>query len=213
MTPDTADCAGLWRRTLLIETDGSRDTSADVRWLQGITAFVDLRRPRPRTDLSAQDGFAGWLSQDGDVFQWSRFANLQPPGPFPDAGRMSWDGDTLIEVGVHADYAEHWVRDATPVSPCWALTLCHADGGEALLLRVGDLFGWAQRVAARVEISLGSIDGSSWLITDSALPYREGCPVSPRLNGNELRVEDVDEDGTATVRRWIVKESEGGVKL
>jgi hypothetical protein len=105
MTADIADCAGLWRRTLLIDTDGSRDTNADVRWLQGITAFVDLRRPVPRPDfsgaqsisdftglqrnwLSTQDGFAGRLSQRGDVFEWSHFTRLQPPGAHPDAGRM-----------------------------------------------------------------------------------------------------------------------------
>jgi hypothetical protein len=216
MMPNMAECTGLWRRTLLIDTDGSRDTTADVRWLQGITAFVDLRRSGP-PESSVQDGFAGWLSQSGDVFHWSRFANLRPPGPHPDAGRMSWDGDTLIEVGVHADYVEHWVRDASgcgrPDSPCWGLTLGGADGAEGLLLRVGDLFALAQRVAERVEISLGGVDGTSWLITDSALPYREGCFVNPRLGGNELRMDDVDEDGTASVRRWIVQDSEGSVEL
>jgi hypothetical protein len=180
MTPDIAECAGLWRRSLLIDADGSRDTSAGVRWLQGITAFVDSR------------GFAGWLSQRGDIFEWSRPFDLQPGGPYPDAGRMSWDGETLIEVGVHADYAEHWVRDAAPVPPCWALTLRGADGSRALLLRVGEQFGWARRTGEIPEVLLGAVGGTEW----SAL--------SPVLRGNELYVDDV---------RWSVKESEGSVEL
>jgi hypothetical protein len=205
MIPQMADCTGLWRRTTLIDSDGSRDTTADVRWLQGITAFVDLRRSGPPMS-SVQDGFAGWLSQREDIFEWSRFANVQPVGPHPDAGRMSWDGDTMVEVGVHADYVERWIRDSGPVSPCWALTLCAADGAEALLLRVGRLFGWAQQSGPHAEISLGNVDG--WVITDSALPYREGWALNPRLDGNQLRIE-----GDATLQRWSVKESEGSVEL
>ena len=95
-----AECTGLWRRTLLIDADGSRDTGGDVRWLQGITAYVDSR------------GFAGPLHQRGNVFEWHRDVDLEPPGPFPDAGAMHWDGDVLVETGVHEDYVEHWVRDA-----------------------------------------------------------------------------------------------------
>ena len=54
------ECSGLWRRTLLIKSDGSRDTGTDVAWLQGITAYADTR------------GFAGRLSQHDDVFEWQR---------------------------------------------------------------------------------------------------------------------------------------------
>ncbi|MDT5133971.1 MAG: hypothetical protein QOE41_3282 [Mycobacterium sp.] len=225
-----ADCTGLWRRTLLVDGDGSEDKSTDVRWLQGITAFVDLRRPAPRPDfggaqdgpkltacqrdwLSSQDGFAGRLGQRGDVFEWSHFMRLQPPGPHPDAGRMRWRGDTLVEVGVHEDYVEHWARDDGPVSPCWALRADAPDGSEALLLRVGDLFGWARRAAHHMDISLGTVVDDGWLITDSALPHREGRQLGPRLHVNELSTEDVDDGGKRKVRRWNVKDSEGIVEL
>jgi len=90
------ECSGLWRRTLLIESDGSHDTSTGVAWLQGITAYVDTR------------GFAGRLGQHGDVFEWQRLIDIGPPGPFPDAGRMRWESGALVEVGVHEDYIEHW---------------------------------------------------------------------------------------------------------
>ena len=51
MTVLMTECSGLWRRTLLIAGDGSRDVSTEVAWLQGITAYVDTR------------GFAGRLGQ------------------------------------------------------------------------------------------------------------------------------------------------------
>ena len=108
-----ADCAGLWRRTLLVGADGSRDTGGDVRWLQGITAYVDSR------------GFAGPLHQHDNVFEWHRDVDLEPPGPFPDAGAMHWDGDVLVETGVHEDYSEHWVRDVGPATPCGGLPASH----------------------------------------------------------------------------------------
>ena len=73
-----------------------------MAWLQGITAYVDTR------------GFAGRLSQHGDVFEWQRLIDIEPPGPFPDAGRMRWEARVLIEVGVHEDYVEHWVRQDGP---------------------------------------------------------------------------------------------------
>jgi hypothetical protein len=165
------DCTGLWRRTLLVEADGTRDTGTDVQWLQGTTAYVDSR------------GFAGRLDQRGDVFEWSRFVDVEPPGPCPDAGRMHWNEGTLIEVGVHADYTEHWLRDEGPVAPCGALFL-----DSAILVRVGDRFGWADRGG----VVLGTIGGPEW----SAL--------SPRMNGKDLEVH-----GT----RWNVVDSEGDMDL
>lgn len=146
------DCVGLWRRTLLINDDGSRDTGTDVLWLQGISAYVDSR------------GFAGRLRQRGDIFEWSRAIDMEPPGPFPDAGRMHWEADTLVEVGVYADYVEHWVREAGPTSPCWALFL-----SGAMLLRVGDEYGWADSGGAL----LGDVDGPEWAAMRQRLGSRD----------------------------------------
>jgi hypothetical protein len=126
-----SDCAGLWRRTLLIDADGTRDTGTDVTWLQGITAYVDSR------------GFAGTLSHTGDVFHWHRAVDVQPPGPFPDEGSMRWDDGVLVETGVHADYVEHWVRDGVTETSCGALFLVAPNGDPGLLLRVGAWVGWA----------------------------------------------------------------------
>jgi hypothetical protein len=173
-TPMMADCAGLWRRTLLIESDGSRDTGTDVLWLQGITGYVDSR------------GFAGTLHQHGNTFEWHREVDLEPPGPYPDAGSMRWNGRTLIETGVHDDYVEHWVRDDGPTAPCGALSLTGPDGGAGLLVRVGPTFGWA----GAGDVVIDAV-GSPWwnaLVIDAA--------------GDQVQANGV---------RWIVRTSEGNV--
>lgn len=198
-----SDCTGLWRRTLLVDADGSHDTTTDVLWLQGITAFVDLRRPVPRNP-AAQDGFAGWLHQDGDVFEWTRFTGLQPEGEHPDAGRMHWDGDVLVETGIHADYIEHWMLEPA-TGQCWALTLAGPGGSQALLLRAGGRFGWATRTADGAEISLGTVSGPRWTITDSSDSARDGADLAPRLNAQKLTV--------AGDAAWTVTDSEGEVTV
>lgn len=170
------DCAGLWRRTLLIDSDGSRDTTPGVSWLQGITGYVDSR------------GFAGVLEQRGDVFEWQQLVSTGPPGLVPDAGRMSWDGSTLIEVGVHADYVEHWIRDQPPGSPCWSLLLRSEDGQTAVLVRVGDEFGWADGDTA----ALGEVGDARW------------AGLAPRREEDELWINGV---------RWHATMTEGEVDL
>jgi hypothetical protein len=165
------ECSGLWRRTLLINADGSRDTGTDVVWLQGSTAYVDTR------------GFAGRLSQHGDVFQWQRLIDIEPPGPFPAAGRMQWEDGALIESGVHEDYVEHWVRHDDPATPCWAVFAQHA-----ILLRVGAHFGWADRNG----VVLGAIADPQW------------AALNPHMNGNDLVAKGV---------RWSIEDSEGDVDI
>ncbi|MCX8560976.1 hypothetical protein OS122_08775 [Mycolicibacterium mucogenicum] len=144
MTPLLTECAGLWRRTLLIEVDGTRDTEPGVLWLQGPTAYVDSR------------GFAGTLHQDADVFEWHREFDATTPGPNPDAGVMHWEGDILVETGVHEHYVEHWVRDSGEAGPTGALQLSGPAGASALLVRVGAMFGWADRTG----VVLGAVGGA-----------------------------------------------------
>lgn len=171
-----SDCAGLWRRTLLIEEDGSHVVGGDVRWLQGDASYVDSR------------GFGGRLHQRDDVFEWHRMVDVEPPGPFPDAGVMHWDGDVLVETGVHEAYVEHWVRDDGPDSPRWSLTLRSDDGADALLLRVGAVFGWA----STSTVTLAAVGGPEWEA------------LAPRISDGEVRVNGA---------RWTVVQSEGDVEL
>ncbi len=133
-----AACCGLWRRTLLVAADGTRDTGTDVLWLQGPTGYVDAR------------GFAGTVTQTGDVFAWSREVDVEPTGS-PDAGRMRWEEGMLIETGVHETYEEHWIREYGPAEPAGALLLSSGSGGHAVLVRVGDLIGWATPAGTVIE--------------------------------------------------------------
>jgi hypothetical protein len=168
------ECGGLWRRTLLIDADGRHDARTGVRWLQGSTAYVDSR------------GFAGRLHQSGDVFEWHRDVELEPPGEFPDAGSMQWDGDVLVETGVHENYVEHWVRDEGTADPCGAAFLRAPDGTDGLLLRVGDLFGWAGAGA----VAIGPVGGQDWEV------------LGIMLSDNEVQAYGV---------RWIIERSEGNL--
>lgn len=171
--PVLAECSGLWRRTLLIDADGSRDTTPGVLWLQGISAYVDSR------------GFAGQLHQDGAVFEWHRAVDLEPPGAFPDAGQMHWDGDTLVETGVHEAYVEHWVRDAAEPRPCGAFFLS-SDSDNGLLLRVGEMFAFA----GRDTVVIGTVGSPQW---------------------TGLGVEASDDRLQANGVHWAIDRSEGSV--
>jgi hypothetical protein len=173
-TPVLSDCAGLWRRTLLIDANGARDASTSVAWLQGITGYVDSR------------GFAGTLHQRGDVFEWHRDVDLEPPGPFPDAGSMRWEGRTLIETGVHENYVEHWVRDEAWAEPCGALFLTAPDGGAGLLVRVGRRFGWA----GGGEVVIDAVGTSRW---------------------DALEIDMVGRQVQSNGVRWFIERSEGNV--
>jgi hypothetical protein len=162
-----SDCVGVWRRTLLVSPDGSRDDGIDVVWLQGLTAFVDSR------------GFAGRLRQHGDVFEWCRDVDLEP-GPHPDEGSMRWDGPVLVESGVHENYTERWIREQA-TTPAGAMFVSTDDGSAGLLVRVGRQFGWAEPTAVVIG-AVGSpewnrlspkrredeliVNGKSWTVTD-----------------------------------------------
>ncbi|MEZ0051982.1 hypothetical protein ABIA30_002994 [Mycobacterium sp. MAA66] len=175
MTVLMTQCVGLWRRTLLIESDGTHVADGEVRWLQGARTYVDSR------------GFAGYLEQRHDVFEWHRLIDLDPPGPFPDVGQMYWDDTTLVERGVHCDYVEHWRQETSAAEPGWALTLT-SGADSALLLVVGQMFGWA----CSAEVYIGCIGSAAW----------DGLRVGAQ--GSQIQVDGV---------LWTVSDSEGSVQL
>jgi hypothetical protein len=237
--PTIADLGGVWRRTLLIDSEGNRDDTSDVTWLQAGSYFVDLRRlskppsfdptdgvalmtANQREWAMSQEAFAGTLLSDGGVFQWQRSIDLRPPGPVPDAGRLRWSGDMLVETGLHVDYVEHWVRQPTSDERVWAIWLHDGDERGALLMRVGDYFGWARgrlpKSSAQTdffdcEIALGRVRGSSWQITASSLPFRDRDLLGPELAGDLLVIADRSRDGGTMTRQFRVVGAEGVVQL
>jgi hypothetical protein len=152
---------GLWTRSLIAWADGRRDTTTQVFWLQGPGFFADLRQPAGAPDfsrvrrladiddtqlewMSKQDAFAGDLQFDGDVFEWERAINLQPPGDRADRGRLVFENGVLVERGELGDYIEHWHRTREPRSPGAARLLDEKTGCIAYLIRVDSLFMYAR---------------------------------------------------------------------
>ncbi len=159
---DVDTLGGLWRRSLIVRADGTRDTGTWVRWLQGPRDYVDLRQPTGRPDftgvrclrdltmaqlgwLATQDGFAGQLGVADGVFEWRRDIDFQPPEPTPDRGTLVREGDVMVETGHHSPYIEHWHPDLGPAPPFYALRLCdHTEGCAGRIVRAGDLFAYAR---------------------------------------------------------------------
>ncbi len=139
--------AGLWHRSLLVTENGLRDETTDVRWLQGDSLFLDLRRPAVTACAGATvEGFAGTFGPDGERHTWTRWIDLHPPGPDADTATLTGDDGLLIETGWHAPYVEHWRRDPQPTAPRWGLALTRTGSGyveRAIVLRVGPYAGWA----------------------------------------------------------------------
>jgi hypothetical protein len=162
-SPKLESLTGLWRRSLIIWPDGSRDVTTQVRWLQGSRAYIDLRQPSPLPDfpnkrgiadmsmddcaiLGRQEGFAGHFIFDGSHFEWQRHIDFQSKPLYSDVGSLWWEGNILIERGRDVDYIEHWHRDdSSAVATTAALSLRQVDGNiKASLLRVGSAFMFAR---------------------------------------------------------------------
>jgi hypothetical protein len=161
--PPLAEMPGMWRRSLIIQADGVRDATSQVRWLQAQTLFVDLRQAAALPDfpqlrclndlllpdlmqLARQEGFAGRLRFDGDCFEWLRLIDFQPRSPRADAGRLWWEDEILVEAGRDVAYVEHWMRDPTVLTrPLAALRLRDVAAGVAgLVVQVGTVFMFAR---------------------------------------------------------------------
>jgi hypothetical protein len=237
---------GLWRRSLIVLPDGSRDTTTRVHWLQGARLFADIRQPallpdfahaqvlndltyRDCAQLAEQQAFAGYLTFDGDHFEWVRLIDFQPQGPNADIGALRWNGQVLIEAGRDVDYIEHWHRDPSEgVQPSAAAELRDAiQGIEALLVRSGQYFMFARARLAQLptlhtlrecvgaaasveqaralidcEISLGVHANNAVRIASSTLPYRVGKPLCTDAN---FQWEILETEGDADALRCVLR--------
>jgi hypothetical protein len=182
-----ADLPGLYRRLLISWPGGGADTSTRVRWLQGTSAYLDLRQPaelwRPAGPtlalppvatvrcladasrehclrLARQEGFAGRLAFDGTYYEWQRAIDYQPPAGV-DSGTLHWEAALLVETGRDMQYLEHWQRaPGAPAQPCCALELWDPGAGvRGSLLAVGPYFMFARDRTARLP-SAGSLEAA-----------------------------------------------------
>ncbi|MFW5655075.1 MAG: hypothetical protein ACOCYW_05440 [Roseicyclus sp.] len=149
-----ADLQGHWRRDW-IRIPGHEDRTTRVHWLQAGALYADIRVPhdRPRLpgsclaeatapDIAAlmrAEAFAGTISVEGGVCTWAREVNWHGTPEGVDAGAMAFEDGALIETGVHADYAERWVREGTGLRTSRVTSGTHAgvlveDAGRFLLV-------------------------------------------------------------------------------
>ncbi|MDD0842415.1 hypothetical protein [Pseudomonas sp. Gutcm_11s] len=139
---------GVWQRTLLTTTGGVHDTSTAVYWLQTARLFADLRIPQPAPQDAAgralQAGFAGITAIDGEICQWHRAIDFQPPNGRDDIGRMRFErADYLLEDGLDGSYHEVWERLPESLGRNWGTWLAAEDGRQGCLLLAGDCFLFA----------------------------------------------------------------------
>ncbi|WP_256355475.1 hypothetical protein [Pseudomonas sp. PDM33] len=197
---------GVWQRTLLTTTAGTRDTSTRVFWLQTERLFADLRIPLPApqssAELATQAGFAGITEISGEICQWHRAIDFQPPNGGKDIGRMHFvNTEKVLEDGLDGSYHEVWERLPESLGRNRGVWLSAADGRQGCLLLAGDCFLFAagrrlplphaQSLAALFdrdhperldfELSFGRHQGgvAPWRIELSTLPARIGARLLP----------------------------------
>ena len=150
--PVPTELLGLWRREL-ITAPGFRDDTTQVRWLQALDWYIDMRVPADRVvtgavgfsdcsdavllDLARTTAGAGLFTAADGFCAWSRGIGHNPPGPLPDEARYRVTGDVMIEDGIHAEYQETWRRDEDSQGPFAAFELVGAGARQGLLLVAG----------------------------------------------------------------------------
>ena len=136
------DLAGVWKRTLLVEADGTRDDTSIVYWLQLGSLCGDIRLPAAETGGNPA-AFAGCLTERDGVFRWTPdLAEGIPADAGPDEGTLKWEGGILREDGVHRPYLEHWQRVASPSAEDYALRFQDEDEClDGYVIRIAD-FGF-----------------------------------------------------------------------
>jgi creatinine amidohydrolase len=113
MIPDAF--VGAWQRHSIALDGGRPSEPATVIWVQGHSAYADLRVPLDGS--RAVESFAGHTTWEPPRLRWSHDIDLAGgPAALTDVGVVEWDGGDLIESGTFvidgADvpYVEVWRR-------------------------------------------------------------------------------------------------------
>lgn len=199
----TADLQGHWRRDW-IKAPEFDDTTTRVHWLQAGALFADLRVPADLpalqggclADLDAAtlqsllrvEGFAGEITVTDGQCTWHRAINWQGALARPDVGAMWFDGDVLIEDGVHANYREAWL--AEPTAPlrghriAWGdMTGVLVESDDCFLLGIGPVpMDRSPQETFASFYALGTWDGVQGIAELATDPFATGKPVLDRAN-------------------------------
>ncbi|MFN4004325.1 MAG: hypothetical protein ACK4MJ_01060 [Hylemonella sp.] len=194
--PVPARYHGVWQRTLLQTPEGV-DTRSWVRWLQLGRWHADLRLPPDAGPPAPAQGFAGitevQTGVQGELCTWHRLVDVQPPGPHPDVGHMSFESpQRIIETGVHGVYREVWER--LPDSTGLRIALAEpapADGRAPARLFVAGRYLMRVRPGPApqhpdFEISFGVLAQGHWHIERSTQPALQGRSLPLRLQRTGL---------------------------
>ncbi|MEP2828525.1 hypothetical protein [Parvibaculum sp.] len=200
----------------------------------GMTSLAALS-PDAMMWLAAQEGFAGELVEEDGFFEWRRDIDFQPQAIYSDRGRLWNEGDVMVEEGKDIPYIEHWHREPLGETPLWAARLEDRETGQkGAIARMGSLFMFARErycdtpaglslaecVAGATdmaraqefldcEISQGAVTSTGWFMQRSTLPFREGKPLLPMLNGGLVETHDMDRTGKPFTRHWEITDMRG----
>lgn len=214
---------GVWQRTLLSTTAGVHDTRTRVYWLQTGQLFADLRIPLPTPttplELAAQKGFAGITTVTGDICQWHRAIDFQPPTGEQDIGRMHFETrEKVREDGLDGSYYEVWERLPESLGRNRGTWLLAADGRQGCLLLAGDCFLFAAgrsqplpRAASLAELmeaghpGLLDVEISFGRHHDGKQPWHIELSTLPGRAGSALLSADADPDHPELLRSaaWL----------
>lgn len=175
--PDLDALQGVWRRTLLVDVDGARDTESAVYWLQLGALSGDIRAPGP--GRPAESAFAGTLAVTDGVARWTHeLSRGISAGTGPDEGRLTWQDGLLREEGVHAPYLELWECVAHAGPDAWARRIGEA-GRQGIALEIGP-FAFVARGngTGAAAFTLLSAVGTAWRV---ALSLGEGEPIGAEI--------------------------------
>jgi hypothetical protein len=204
---------------------------ADPPTFTGVSCLDDLQ-PHHLAWLARQEGFAGRFVRVGNAFEWQRAIDFQCPTGVADAGYLDFAEGVLVERGRDVSYIEHWHHAAKPRLPHYAARMQDQTGIEGFLVRVGDTFMYVRdraealprggslieltskcspaeaRALVDCEISLGRVDGLSYAIGRSSLPFRVTADLAPSVStdGSSFTTRDLTSSGTPFVRHWKVVE-------
>ena len=229
------DLQGHWRRDWL-RAEGHCDATTRVHWLQAGARYADIRIPADRPALAGTaladqtaavlralmraEAFAGMTAVSGGVCTWHRAVNWHGRPDGADAGRLSFEGGALIERGVHAAYAERWLREDGGFDAC-EVAVAGFTGvfvtNDAWFLLVTGRAGAPPSGALIQELDEGRVPddlsahfappclfglwrGSEGVVSLSTNPFHEGAALL-RRGGDGVTLRAVDFDGRAVAAR------------
>lgn len=125
---------GAWERRELVLGGAPEAGAGRAIWIEAGVAFVDVRGPGTQ---ASDTSFAGTTSWDAPRLTWMHEIDRVLSDQGADVGRVTFDGDDLIEegdsiAGWHIPYRERWSRLPGGIQPA-----CAASGPGGLAVRVG----------------------------------------------------------------------------